>query len=91
MQVEQHPLFPETLDERGVLIRQRHLAEGNAAGETRGQLAKTISLVRSDRKLQAIENKRRRIAGNPRIGRNQWIHDAHDVTYQVRFTTIRNG
>jgi hypothetical protein len=63
-------MFPEVPQHRDVLVRQRHGAERDAAGESRGQSTEAISFGRRDGKLQAVEDEHRRVCGDARICRD---------------------
>jgi hypothetical protein len=51
MQVKQCTVFSEVPHERGILVRQRHRAEGNAACETRSELAQAAGFGDGEGKL----------------------------------------
>jgi hypothetical protein len=70
VQVEQCPLLLEVLHERGILVRQRHSAEGHSAGESRDESAESLSLTGGDGKFQAVDGKHRRIQSDARISRD---------------------
>jgi hypothetical protein len=64
------PLLLKLPQQRGILVRQRHRAEGNPAGETRGEPTEAVSLGRGDGEFQAVEDEHWRIGSDVRVSRD---------------------